>query len=177
VKGISQKSNPGSGKVKIVIEGTSNVHDWDIKSDKGVCTSVFDLTKSGLLNGISELSFTIPAESLKSDHRGMDKNTYKALNTSKYASIQFTAGSIEVKPSGKSSYALITKGKLTIAGVSKDVVLTATGLVNADNTVSYSGSYKLKMTDYKVDPPKAVLGTIKTGDNVVVKYDLILKSI
>ncbi|RYY17286.1 MAG: YceI family protein [Chitinophagaceae bacterium] len=174
---MSQKNSPSSGKVSIVIEGTSNVHDWDIKSDKGICTSVFDLSKAGLLNGISELSFTIPAESLKSDHKGMDKNTYKALNTGKYASILFKAGSIEVKPSGKSKYALTTKGKLTIAGVSNDVVLTATGTVNADQTVSYSGSYQLKMTDYKVDPPKAVLGTIKTGDKVVVKYDLVLKSI
>jgi len=176
VPGLSQKHPPSSAQVRIVVSGTSNVHDWDIKSDKGVCTSVFAVNSVGNLLGMSQLSFTIPAESLKSEHRGMDKNTYKALNTSKYHSIEFTAGSVDVKSAGKEKYMLVSKGKLTIAGVSKDIVLTATGSLNADNTISYSGSYNLVLTDYKVEPPTALLGTIKTGDKVVVKYDLVLKS-
>ena len=31
------------------------------------------------------------------------------------------------------------------------------------------------MTDYKIDPPKALLGTIKTGDDVLIKFNTILK--
>lgn len=173
----AQTKHQSTGNVKIVIEGTSNIHDWDMKSDKGVCSSVLDINTLGSLNGISTLNFSVPAESLKSDHSGMDKNTYKALNTSKFSSISFVAGSVEVKPSGTSGYALTAKGKLTIAGVSKDVVLTASGIVNADKSITYSGSYQLKMTDYNVDPPTALLGTIRTGDKVVVKFNLVIKTI
>src|SRR5512142_3235982 len=75
------------GGVKLVIEGTSNIHDWDMKSDKGSCSSIFDITKTGTINGVSYINFNVPAESLKSEHKGMDKNTYKALNTEKYPSI------------------------------------------------------------------------------------------
>jgi hypothetical protein len=165
------------GGVKLVIEGTSNVHDWDMKSDKGVCSSLFDITSAGTLNGVSYINFTVPAESLKSEHSGMDKNTYKALNTAKYNSISFTASSVSLKPNGATGYILTAKGRLTISGVSKEVILTANGTMNADKSISYTGSYKLKMTDYNVEPPSIMMGAIKTGEFVTVKFDLLLRSI
>ena len=173
----AQTKQQSSGSVKIIIEGTSNIHDWDIKSDKGLCNSSLDISKLGSLNSISTLNFSVPAESLKSDHSGMDKNTYKALKTSKYSSINFVAASVDVKSTGSSASSLTSKGKLTIAGVSKDVTLTANGVVNADKSITYSGSYQLLMTDFKIDPPTALLGTIRTGDKVVVKFTLVLKTI
>jgi hypothetical protein len=177
ITGAAQTKHQTSGNVKIVIEGTSNIHDWDMKSDKGICNSVLDIDKLGSLTSMSTLSFSIPAQSLKSEHSGMDKNTYKALNTSRYSSIQFVAGSVDIKPSGTSGHLLTARGKLTIAGVSKDVILTATGVTNADKSITYSGSYQLKMTDYNVDPPTALLGTIRTGDKITVKYSLVLKTL
>jgi polyisoprenoid-binding protein YceI len=105
----------------------------------------------------------------------MDKNTYKALNTTNFSSIDFTAASVDIKPSGNVGYILTTKGKLTIAGTSRDVSLSANGIVNPDKSITYSGTYHLKMTEYKVDPPTAMLGTIKTGDDIVVKFNMVLK--
>jgi len=165
------------GGVKLVIEGTSNIHDWDMKSDKGYCSSLFDITKEGTLNAVSFINFTVPAESLKSEHSGMDKNTYKALNTAKYSNINFTASSVTVKPNGTVGYILTAKGRLTISGVTKDVVLTANGTMNADKSISYNGAYKIKMTDYNVEPPSIMMGAIKTGEFVTVKFDLLLRSI
>jgi hypothetical protein len=165
------------GGVKLVIEGTSNIHDWDMKSDKGYCSSLFDITKDGALNGVSFINFTVPAESLKSEHSGMDKNAYKALNTEKYNTISFTASSVTVKPNGTVGYILTAKGRLTVSGVTKDVVLTANGTMNADKSISYTGAYKIKMTDYNVEPPSLMLGAIKTGEFVNVKFDLLLRSI
>ncbi|MEO8413996.1 MAG: YceI family protein [Ginsengibacter sp.] len=174
--GIAQTKYQSTGGVKIIIEGTSNIHDWDMKSDKGTCAGVFDISNSGSLTGMSVLNFSVPAESLKSEHTSMDNNTYKALNTKKYSSINFTAASATVKSDG-SGYILTAKGKLTISGVTKDVVLTAKGVVNADMSITYTGSYQLKMTDYNVQPPSIMFGAIKTGNNLVVKFNLLLKSI
>jgi len=165
------------GGVKLVIAGTSNIHDWDLKSDKGYCSSVFDISQTGALNGVSYINFTVPAESLKSEHKGMDKNTYKALNTGKYSSISFTAASVTVKPAGSTNYFLTARGRLTISNVTRDVVLTAIGVMNADKSITYSGTYQLKMTDYNVEPPSLMMGAIKTGDLVTVKFNLLLKSI
>jgi len=173
---IAQTKYESVGGVKLVIEGTSNIHDWDMKSDKGFCSGIFDVSNTGTLTGMSYLNFFVPAESLKSEHKAMDKNTYKALNTGKFSQINFTASSANIRPNG-TGYLLVAKGRLTISGTTKDVTLVANGVVNPDKSISYSGSYNLKMTDYNVEPPSIMFGTIKTGDNVVVKFNLVLKSI
>jgi len=173
----AQTKYQSAGGVKLVIEGTSNIHDWDMSSDKGTVTAVFVVNHSGVPTGLSVLNFTVPAESLKSEHKAMDKNTYKALGTDKYNDISFIASSATIKPVNASNYILVAKGKLTISGVTKEVVLTANGTMNPDKSITYTGSYQLKMTDYNVKPPTAVLGTIRTGDGITVKFNLVLKSI
>jgi hypothetical protein len=174
---VAQTKYESIGGVKIVIEGTSNIHDWDMKSDKGSCSGIFDVSNTGAVTGMSFLNFSVPAESLKSEHTSMDKNSYKALHTSKYAQINFTASSATIKPNGNTGYVLTAKGRLTISGVTKDVVLTANGVVNPDKSITYSGAYQLKMTDYSVEPPSLMFGAIKTGDAITVKFNLLLKSI
>ena len=173
-KTFAQSKYQPSGNVKITIEGTSNIHDWTMVSDKGTCTGAIEIN-NGALAGMTAFNFSVPAESLKSEHKAMDKNTYKALNTNKYATISFTVEAASIKPSGNSGYVLTTKGKLTISGVTKEILLTANGVVNPDKSISYTGSYKLKMTDYNVEPPSIMFGAIKTGNDIVVKFSLLLK--
>ena len=38
--------------------------------------------------------------------------------------------------------------------------------------VQFTGSYTLKMTDFSVKPPTAMFGTIKTGDEITVKFNV-----
>ena len=44
----------------------------------------------------------------------------------------------------------------------------------AGNKVTLTGATKLKMTDYKIDPPKALMGTITTGDEITIKFNTVL---
>ncbi len=174
---FAQVKYQSSGGVKLTIEGTSNIHDWDMKSEKGFCSAEFTFSTAGHLAGLSALSFTVPAESLKSDSQGMDKNAYKALKTGSYGTISFSTNNAVIRPNGNSGFILSTKGKLTVSGVTRDVDLIVNGVVNADKSITYSGIYKLKMTDYKVEPPSIMFGAIKTGDAVVVKFDLTLRQL
>ncbi|MBO9565303.1 MAG: YceI family protein [Niastella sp.] len=165
-----------SAGVKITVEGTSNIHDWNMKSEKGTCSGVFDLSSTGTVTGLESLNFSVPAESLKSEKSGLDKNSYKALNTSKYNLISFASGQVTVKPAAGTAHTVVTNGKLTIAGVTKDVQFTANGVVNPDKSITYTGSYQLKMTDFNVEPPSLMFGAIKTANVVTVKFNLVLKA-
>lgn len=171
---IGQTKYQTSGGVKLTIEGTSNLHDWDMKSNKGTCNAEFLFNSTGQLTGLSSLNFSVPAESLKSESKSMDKNSYKALKTDKYNIIAFTANNATVKANANGSYTLTARGNLTISGVTQVVDLTATGTMNSDRSITYTGAYKLKMTDYKVTPPSMMFGAIKTGDAITVKFDLVL---
>lgn len=164
-----------SGNVALLVDGTSNIHDWDIRSDKGICQASYQVT-DGVLTSMATLSFSIKAETLKSGKSAMDKNTYKALGTDKYPNISFTGTSSSVRSAGGNSYTVTVTGRLTISSVTKPVTLVSTCTLLGDQSLKGSGSYALKMTDFSVTPPSIMFGAIKTGDKVTIRYDFNLKS-
>jgi polyisoprenoid-binding protein YceI len=102
----------------------------------------------------------------------MDNNTYKALNVDKNPNITYVLSSATVTPVDGNTYTIKTTGKLTIAGSTRETDVVATGKMNADKSISVTGSKKFKMTDYGIKPPTAMLGTIKTGDDITISYNL-----
>lgn len=151
----------------IKVDGTSNVHDWTIISDafQGSLTASLE---NGKLVKLEKLEFTVPAESLKSGKGGMDKNTYKALNTKTHKNISYTLEKVKKQDCTSAGQCKIsTSGYLTIAGTRKPVDVIFDATVSADKII-LTASKEIKMTDYKVDPPTAMLGTITTGDAVTI---------
>jgi polyisoprenoid-binding protein YceI len=159
--------------VKIKIEGTSNIEDWEMNSEKGSCTASLQLIDNDVLTGMSNLDFFIKVEDFRSEHKAMDNNMYNAMNTEKYPDVRFHSSNIVVKPAGN-GYIISAKGKLNIAGVSKDAEITANATA-VDKGFAISGSYKLKMTDYNVTPPSIMFGAIKTGNDVTIRFSFVLK--
>lgn len=153
----------------ITVSGTSTLHDWKENSSKGSANAVFMLTNSKLTD-VSLLVFTVPVTSLKSEHKTMDNNTYKALKADKHPEITYTLSSATVTPVNATTYTIKSMGKLTIAGTTRETEVDATAKLSPDNSISVSGSKKLKMTDYGVTPPKVML--IKTGNDLTISYQL-----
>lgn len=152
------------------IDGTSNIHDWQITAENQQGTLLADF-EDGKLTKIKQLDFYVIAESLKSGKSGMDKNTYKALNTSKHKQIVFKLTKVNsINSSGSNSYKVATTGSLMIAGSTKPIDITFDIKVDGSK-ITLSGSKTLKMTDFGVDPPKAMFGTITTGDAVDIKFE------
>lgn len=154
---------------ELTVFGTSNIHDWNIKAETMSGTAVFTMENNKITN-VEKLQLSIVAESLKSGKGGMDKNTYKALNTSKYKNITYQMTScIVVNNISANTYEIKTRGNLTISGVTKQVPLTFKASVNGKR-ITLTGEAGLKMTTFNVDPPTAMMGTIKTGDALTIKY-------
>jgi polyisoprenoid-binding protein YceI len=101
----------------------------------------------------------------------MDKNAYKALKTDKSATITFTQTSATVSADGT----VKSVGRLTIAGSTVITDIIAVTKVNADKSISVKGSKKISMKDFKIDPPTFMMGTIKTGNDITLKFDLTLR--
>ena len=160
---------------KVAIEGTSTLHDWDMASEKANCDIAFSFDGVSI-TGLSSLVFTVDAGSLKSHHSGMDKNAYKALNSDKYPEISFASSYANIRPSGTNSYMISAKGKLIVAGVSKDIWIVGVTTVDpADMSMQTTGSAKIKMSEFNVEPPSFMFGAMKTGDEITVKFNVTLK--
>ena len=167
-KSYSQQYYLNNSNSELKVFGTSNIHDWhiNIEEQKGFII----INKTDNLT-ISKLKIEVVAESLKSGKKGMDKNTYKALDTENYKTITFQIN--EIKNTSKiadNKYKVETNGNLTISGVTKKMPLQFNlSLVN--NEVHLSGEKIIKMTDFNIEPPKALFGTITTGDEVTIKFN------
>ncbi|MEI6948682.1 YceI family protein [Paraflavisolibacter sp. H34] len=171
LKNTANDSTFRSQNLSLVVKGTSTLHDWEMKSGGGNCQVTLALGAGDKVTGLSGLSFTAPTESLKSEHAAMDKNAYKALKSGSAKNITFVLSSAKVVPVDASTYTLHCLGKLTIAGTTRETDLAATVKYNAaDKTFQCSGTKKLKMTEYKVEPPSFMMGTVKTGDEVAISF-------
>ncbi|MCW3159660.1 YceI family protein [Chryseobacterium oryctis] len=141
----------------IIVTGTSSLHDWEMNGSAA--------TFSGTVNGntISNATFTMPAKNLKSKKgKMMDNKAYDALKATQSPNITFTASSISL---GKSNVA----GKLTIAGVSKNITFPV-NVTKKEKTYVIDGTETLKLSDFGMSRP-GFMG-VKTGDEVTVKVNI-----
>ncbi|UCH15625.1 MAG: YceI family protein [Bacteroidales bacterium] len=162
-------------KSSISVSGTSTLHNWEMPLQDYRCNLLIDIYNPSIT--IKKVDFKGISKSLKSDYSVMDKKTYKALKADTYKEIQFASSYPEEIPLGSKSFKGEIAGSLFIGGVTKSITLFYTGKIISDELIRVTGSKKLAMTEFNIDPPTAMLGTLKTGDEVVIKFNLILKQL
>jgi hypothetical protein len=160
--------------VDLVVSGTSTLHNWDMKSLKADCNALFNVSASGQIENLQALTFSTPANTLKSDHSSMDNNAYKALKTDKAPMITYTMTGVTLTR-GSAGSTVTCNGKLTIAGTTRDEQVVAVCKANADNTITVTGTKKISMDQYGIQPPTFMLGAVKTGNDIVLSFTIILK--
>ncbi len=160
-----------SGTSNVSIAGTSTMHDWTMASTGANYNAIFEVNADGIPTKLSIVTFTLPAESLKSQEKAMDKNAYKSLNTDKYKDITFHLTAAKI--TGKT---ITCNGNLTIAGATKPVEVDV-AYEAKNGTLVCKGSKKIKMTEFKVEPPSFMFGTIKTGDEITITFDVTLSQV
>jgi polyisoprenoid-binding protein YceI len=163
-----------SKDINMKLSGTSTLHKWTMNTQTFSGEARFGFTDH-LLSTVSALNFSLAVQDLKSGEKGLDKNAYKALKTDKYKDILYTLTSAKVSPEKDKRYLITTQGKLSIAGVTNDVSMDVYCVVNQDNSITCTGSDKLKMSDYQVKPPSFMLGAMKTGDAITLDFTLVYK--
>jgi hypothetical protein len=161
-----------SKSMSLTVSGTSTLHDWDMKSAIGTFEGNFTLNSAGAITAVNGLNFSTKAESLKSGHDAMDKNAFKALKSDKAPVITFTSNVATITNLDATDFTVKSTGKLTIAGATLDAEIVATCKVNADKSITVMGSKKISMKEFSMAPPTFMMGTIKTGNDVTLKFDL-----
>jgi len=162
-------NNPAS---RMEVLGTSNIHDWEISANDFRGTMNLEL-ENGQLVCISQLDFSVTAESLKSGKGGMDKNTYKALKTDKYKTINYKLDKVNnIDCPITNQCKITTSGYLTIAGTKKSIDITFDSKIS-DGNIVLSGNTSIKLSNFNIDAPTALLGTITTGDGINIKFQVV----
>jgi polyisoprenoid-binding protein YceI len=161
----SLKLNPKTFSMTIL--GTTNVHNFESKATQAGGELVISGSKQ-----VQSMVIEIPVKGIKSSEKLMDTKTYEAFNADKYPTIIFKltdASSLQVNGNDITITAI---GNLTIAGVTRKVALKSVGKVVRPGVYKFEGTYSLKMTDYKMTPPTAMMGMMKVGDGITLKYSV-----
>lgn len=178
---------------KMRIEGTSNIHDWQVESP--------------FIGGMMEVGPNFPLEpgqavtpgkveakadvfiqvrSLKSIEKDgkpysdkMDEIMWEHMKEPENKRIVYHLTELTLKEAPKAKdapYVFDAKGELGIAGVTNKLSMVVNVLPLGENKLKITGTTSFKMTEYKVDPPapKIALGLIKTGDDVKLIFEWML---
>lgn len=148
-------------KSSMQITGTSSLHDWESEVD--------DFSVKGNINEnvIDGLEVTVQTKSIKSGKSIMDDKTHDALKAKKHPSIVFKSDKLTINGNKVTG-----KGTLSLAGQSKPISLNADVVSQTAGAMQVKGAVDLKMTDFGIDPPTAMFGTLQTGDDISIKYDI-----
>ena len=169
---FSQDLMLNNAESSLTVSGTSNLHDWNIKGQmfKGEGSFIFD---NEHLKMISELTFEVVVAQLKADKDGMNKTIQKALKAAQQPTITYKFEKlILLTEVDLYTYTAETSGFLTIAGLTKPINLLFNISV-LNHKIRFKGTKNLKMSDFNIDPPKAMLGMLKSGNEILVKFDVV----
>ena len=148
-------------KSAIKISGTSSLHDWEMTVED------FDVAGRITEDQVTDLKVSVTAKSMKSGKTIMDEKAYDAVQAEDYATIYFSAESLQLKGN-----AIEGQGKLQIANKSREIDFSAKIIKQDNKEVQIQGAVPLKMSDFEITPPTAMFGTLKTGDEVVIGFDV-----
>ncbi len=168
----AQTAYQQTGNTVIEVSGTSTLHNWEMTSKEASYQATFIVNPEGHPIQLEALKISIPAESLKSGKGSMDKNAYNSLKTDKYKTISFAL--VNSKMEGG---LIKCNGNLTISGVTKQINVDASCKIQTDNSLQCKGTKSFNMTEYKVDPPSFMLGSIKTGDQITISFEVNLSPV
>ena len=153
------------------VSGTSTMHDWQSSVESVSATGSFVVT-SNHLSAVKDVVVKIPVTSIKSTKgKTMDKKTFEAFNYEKHPQIIFVLTGQSVN---ESTATVDLKGSLTMAGKTRPIDFKVTYKVLSNGELKITGSKRLTMSEFGMEPPTAMMGTIKVGDDIDVSFDMTL---
>lgn len=166
--GQAQQTFSISEVKEMKVSGTSTLHDWDMVAEKGVEGQAFISLADKKIEEIHSLSLSLDSKALKSGKSSMDKNAYEAIKADDFSKITFEL----IKVEELTASTIKARGKLNIAGNSRDLTMTVNYSVNG-NSVVFSGKQDITFEQFSLEPPTAVFGTIKTGNELTLSFQAV----
>jgi hypothetical protein len=155
----------------VTINGTSNLHNWN----ENVVTATGNAKATWNTDGsfsLDALTIKMQVTSIKSDMGSiMNNNTYKALKSDVDPEIILVLSlPINSIQSAGSEKMVPANCNLTIAGVTKAIIMQVKVSNQAHGKLFFEGSQSINMTDYNIAPPTALFGTLKTGKLITISF-------
>lgn len=162
----------------LTIEGTSTIRSWSCDA-VGYTVTPDPPTgfEEGVLRGekaLNTVTLTFPVEAIECGNGKMNEHLRKALKLDDHPRITYWLSTYEIRQA-EAGMVVEADGRLQIAGFERPVTMDVQVQEDADGAIRVTGEQVIRMTDFDVEPPTLMFGTLKVGDEVVVKFDMPLR--
>ena len=121
----------------------------------------------------------VPVRQFDCGNPRMDADLRDALQAREHPQIRFRLRDARLIPGDGASgddagrFVLNVEGWVEIAGNARPVALRVEGRRLTDSSYHATGHLPLRMTDFGIEPPTALLGLVKVRDQITVHFDLV----
>ena len=154
------------------VAGTSTIHDWECPVND-FTTEIRAAEDGETLTSIGRVMVTATVESIECEKGKMNRKLQDALESDDHPEVTFAAESAEIATTDDARTASAA-GTLTMAGETRDLTVDATISRTDDGRILLTGRAPILLSNFGIDPPTALLGTLKTGDEVFVRFEVVL---
>lgn len=161
-----------TGDSYVTVKGTSSLHDWELHSETLMSEAVFTTGDEGDLESLESVVFILETTTLESERSRLQRMAHEELDAENHPEITFRSNGDGTVEANGEEYQVTAIGDLSISGVTRQVSVEAT-CIAGDEELVCAGTKDLNMTDFDVDPPTLMLGTIRTHDEVTVEFRMV----
>jgi hypothetical protein len=178
---------------KMRIEGTSNIHDWQVESPfiggmmevgSNFPTEPGQAVTPGKVEAKADVFIQVRSlKSIEKDGKpymdSMDNVMWDHMKEPENKRIIYRLSELTLKEAPKAKdapYGFEAKGDLAVAGVTNKITMVVNVLPLGEKKLKITGTTNIKMTDFKIEPPspKIAMGLIKTGDDVKLIFEWVV---
>lgn len=169
---------------RLWLAGTTNVRGWTCSARALTGAIDVDSTEDATVKGVPDddgdsddaLTVGFPVSLLDCGRGAMTRSLQSALKAGRFPEIRFRLAGSSIHALGRDSVEVVARGRLSMAGESKPIVVKADVTRLPDGRFHVVGQKTLSMTAFGITPPTALLGLVKAADRVVVHFDVIVRS-
>jgi polyisoprenoid-binding protein YceI len=164
---------------QLAIDGTSTVRSFtckarEVKARLTPGEAGGSLAPEQLAGALREVRLEVPTGQLDCANGTMNEHMLNALKAKENPTILFQMSGYEAGAAKDGQVPLRIHGALSMAGASRPIDLEARATPTPDGGLRVRGQYSLRMTEWGVRPPTLMLGTMKVGESVVIRFDFTL---
>ena len=165
---------------RLWVEGTSTVRNWNCKAPGVTATITGDADRDATRDvikgekGIAGVTLIVAVPMMNcNDNDTMNEHMRKALKASEHQAITFKLARYDIAK-GTAGVQATLSGTLLLGGVEKPIEFPVDVADGGAGKLHVTGSAIVKMKEFDLKPPSLMLGTMRVGNEVTVKFDLLV---
>lgn len=152
---------PGS---TVALRGRTTVGSWSCTVD-----DAFALVSASAGDVLRDALVRLPASGIRCGSDGMERDLRRALRADRHPWIEMR--SLRASLTGDAIASI--DAVLEVGGAARPVSAAVHYTVTAER-IRLRGALPMRMSDFGIEPPRALLGLVRAHDEVTVEYDVIV---